>query len=169
MKTLEVLDKYRKIVGGLLKVDPEKIKFYSNKDLAKPNNFSEIGELVWDKPEDEGGEQNPISWSLGDYKITIDGKMLSTWKLYQLPHCCAIMVSCNVQVTNEFRGKRVGTVFNQLRQDIGRLLGYSCVMCTDIAQNTNQRKLLKTNGWKDIHEVKNKRTGNTVFISVINI
>ena len=64
---------------------------------------------------------------------------------------------------------RIGTILNQLRQDIGRLLGYSSIICTDIQQNTNQRKLLETNGWKDIHSVINKRTNNRVYLSVINI
>ena len=54
---------------------------------------------------------------------------------------------------------------NTFRQDIARTLGYSSLMCTDIEQNVNQRKLLKTNGWKDIHSVINKRTKNHVYIS----
>ena len=86
-----------------------------------------------------------------------------------MPHCCAFMVSCNVNVTEKYRGMRIGTILNQFRQDIGRVLNYSSILCTDIEQNTHQRKLLKTNGWKDIHDVVNKRTKNRVYISVINI
>lgn len=79
------------------------------------------------------------------------------------------MVSCNALVKEKYRGKRIGTILNQLRQDIGRLLGYSAIICTDIDKNTPQRKLLATNGWKDVYSVLNKRTKNLVHLAVINL
>jgi len=176
MKTLQILDKYRKIISGILNCKPEEINFIKDNEI--------IGELKHSKSEEEARlyceEQNitfnyddfliiQTDWSLGNYKIVFNDDIISTFKLYQLPHCCAFMVSCNVKVEENFRNKRIGTILNQLRQDLGRLLGYSAVLCTDIEQNINQRKLLKTNGWKDIHNVINKRTQNRVYLSVINI
>jgi hypothetical protein len=161
MKTLEVLDKYKKIISGILNCKPEEIKFYTN------NSNEEIGTIDFDK--------NKISknWELGYYKVIqqVEDKqiLISDWKLYQLQHCCAFMVSCNVRVKDEYRNKRIGTILNQCRQDIGRLLGYSAILCTDIEQNQNQRKLLKTNGWKDVFSIINKRTNNRVYLTVINI
>ena len=161
MKTIEVLDKYRKIISSILKCNPEDIKFYIN------HSKEEIGTIDFDK--------NIVSknWELGTYNVVQQigdvQKEISSWKLYQLQHCCAFMVSCNVKVEESYRSKRIGTILNQLRQDIGRLLNYSSIICTDIEQNINQRKLLKTNGWKDIHSVINKRTSNRVYLSIINI
>jgi len=161
MKTLEVLDKYKKILSPILQVNSEDISFWVDYML--------IGKITYDKKNDEFVK----NWNLGTYevKVKINDKyvQVSTFKLYQLPHCCAFMVSCNALVMPEFRGKRIGTILNSLRQDIGRLLGYSAILCTDIEQNNNQRKLLKTNGWKDIYSLVNKRTNNRVYISVINI
>lgn len=161
MKTSEILDKYRKIISSILKCESSDIKFYIG------NSKEEVGTIDFDK--------NEVSknWELGIYKVIQQignvQKVISTWNLYQLQHCCAFMVSCNVKVEESYRGKRIGTILNQLRQDIGRLLGYSSILCTDIEQNVNQRKLLKTNGWKDIHSVVNKRTNNRVYLSVVNI
>lgn len=176
MKTSEVLNKYRKIIAGLLSCNSEDISFYVNNEL--------IGELTYYKTEEEAREYSternipfnmedysnlPRCFKLGNYSVKYKDEVISTWKLYEMPHCCAFMISCNVKVIENFRNKRVGTILNQLRQDIGRLLNYSSIICTDIEQNKHQRQLLKTNGWKDIHDVINKRTRNRVFISVINI
>lgn len=159
MKTAELLDKYIKIIAAVLQCAEDQLQFCVN---GKP-----VGELYFDKPEIE------VHWSLGNYTLQLLGeekpKVIAIWKLYQLQHCCAFMVSCSSQVYPEYRGKRIGTILNTLRQDIGRLLGYSAILCTDIEQNVAQRKLLATNGWKDIHSIVNKRTKNRVYLSVINI
>lgn len=163
MKTAEVLDKYRKILSGILKCDPENILLY----IRKSGNWSDVGHFDYDK--------KTISqhWELGEYRVTqkigVVEVEISTFKLYQLQHCCAFMVSCNALVREKYRGKRIGTILNQLRQDIGRLLGYSAIICTDIDKNTPQRKLLATNGWKDVYSVLNKRTKNLVHLAVINL
>jgi len=161
MKTKEVLDKYRKILSKIINCSEQDIKFYID------NSKEEVGTFDYEK------DEVSKNWELGNYKIVQQigniQKEISSFKLYQLQHCCAIMVSCNVIVKKEYRGKRIGTILNQLRQDIGRLLGYSLVLCTDIEQNKHQRQLLKTNGWTDVYSVVNKRTKNRVYISVINI
>lgn len=163
MKTQEILDKYRKIIAPILKCESKDIKFfiYGRGETYKNQMVQdEIGSLNYEKDN---------NWSLGTYVVKIKNTEISRWKLYEMPHCCAFMISCNVTVNPDFRNKRIGTILNQLRQDIGRILNYSSVICTDIEKNTNQRKLLETNGWKDIHDVVNKRTKNRVYISVINI
>lgn len=175
MKTQAVLEKYQKVIGGLLKIDPKRIGFFVG------NN--EIKEIEYFEPEkdDKGNETGKQirrtywnGWSEGDYTVKIIGSKesftkLATFELYKLPHCCAILVSCKAWVNEQYRGKRVGTLLNNFRQDIGRLLGYSTLMCTDIESNIHQRQLLKTNNWRDIYSVINKRTKNRVFISVIDL
>jgi hypothetical protein len=163
METLEILDKYRKIIGGILNCNSENIKFYND------GNKEEIGTFDYDK------QCVSENWTLGTYEVyqIVDNydkpRLISSFKLYQLQHCCAFMVSCNAEIMEEYRNKRIGTILNNLRQDIGRQLGYTAILCTDIEQNVNQRKLLKTNGWKDIYSIINKRTNNRVYLSIINI
>ncbi len=154
----ELLDKYKKQISDKIGCKSEDILFcddFSNR---------EVQTLDYYKP--HGG--TPQSYSV---RIIIDDKQhyISTFKLYEMPHCCAIMISCNVDVKEKYRNKGIGTILNKFRQEIGLLLGYSLLLCTDIEQNTHQRRLLKNNGWKDIYNVLNKRTGNNVFISVINL
>lgn len=170
MKTEAVLKKYTKIIFSILQCEPKDIVF-----LVDNREIKEIKYLEPEKDKDGNvtGKQNEQAywreWSEGKYKVMIKNKKLSTFELYKMPHCCAILVSCQAFVAEEFRNKRIGTVLNDFRQDIGRLLGYSLLFCTDIEQNKHQRKLLKTNGWKDIYDVVNKRTKNRVYLSVINL
>ena len=170
MKTKELLDKYQKIISSVLNCKSEEIKF----TVAN----IEIAEIEYFEPEkDENMEETGIqirhtfwkNWSEGSYKVFQNDKLISSFELYKLPHCCAILVSCKSFVKEEFRGKRIGTIMNSFRQDVGRVLGYSSLMCTDIEQNKHQRQLLKTNGWTDIHSVINKRTKNHVYLSIINL
>lgn len=187
MKTKEILDKYTRLISGLIKCEPKDIKFftvestiYGMTDRAMEvmlKSAREINEVIYMEPEkdDKGNETGKkievrYDWCEGKYIVVLQEKvLLASFELYKLPHCCAILVSCKAFVNPLWRGRRVGTILNTLRQDLGRLLGYSTLMCTDINQNTHQRKLLATNGWKDIYEVKNKRTGNLVHVSVINL
>lgn len=187
MKTEAVLDKYRKIIAGLLGINWVCIKIYTLnhsissydiensrrigelfEDKFKTNNLKEIGELI---PYEGGSTKDDIhNWCEGKYIITINKEtILAAFELYRLPHCCAIMVSCKSIVNSKYRNKRVGTTLNLLRQDISRQLGYSLLMCTDISSNEHQRKLLETNGWSDIYKIENKRTNNQVHIHVINL
>jgi len=76
------------------------------------------------------------------------------------------MVSCNASIKRGFRNNKIGTILNSLRQDIGRIMNYSTILCTDVEQNTYQRRVLKTNGWTDVYSVKNKRTNNKVYLTV---
>lgn len=174
MKTQALLDKYKKLIGGLIKTKSENIKFYVGTSgiseycqdpigALKLCKAIEIGELSEEKKLDMN------NWCVGKYTVMNGKIMIASFELYQLPHCCAFLVSCKAYVNPQYRGKRVGTTLNNLRQDIGRALNYTTLMCTDIQTNVHQRQLLTTNGWKDIHEIKNKRTNNTVFLSVINL
>jgi len=170
MKTLQVLDKYRKQIEGLLSVAATDRDYHTNPvpviefqvSANGYNDWQTIGEIIPEK-------KYNCDWMLGAYRMLVDGRQAASWKLYQLPHCCAICVSCNALVEPAFRGKRIGTTLNSLRQEIARLLGYSLLLCTDVTKNEHQRKLLKTQGWKDIYEVYNRRTTNNVVISVINV
>lgn len=163
MKTKELLDKYRIIISSILNCKPEEIKFFVSGRGDTPESRSirdEISSLDYKKN---------FNWSLGNYTVFKGEELIASFVLYELHHCCAFMVSCKAEVMPRFRNKKIGTTLNQLRQDIGRVLGYSAILCTDIEQNTHQRQLLKTNGWKDIHSLVNKRTNNRVYLTVINI
>lgn len=154
-----LLQKYQTILFSLLNTKTVSIELLNN----STQKWMPICIDYYNKKETEK------TWELGSYRVMKGESLIASWKLYQLQHCCAYAVSCNAFVHNEYRNKGVGTLMNNLRQDICRILGYSALLCTDIDKNENQRKLLKTNGWKDIHNLINKRTGNNVYLSVINL
>jgi hypothetical protein len=176
IKTLRVLDKYQKLISGRLNCDPKEIKFFRDGLLVGELSYYKTEEEARKYAKDQGIPFNMENytfvkqdWGLGSFEVRHNGELISSFKLYQLPHCCAFAVSCNAQVYEGYRNNRIGTILNSFRQDISRLLGYSSLLCTDIESNKYQRQLLETQGWKDIHDVINKRTSNRVFLSVINI
>lgn len=157
MNVKEINQKYTKIISLILNCNESDIKIeYRAKEKYDWIPFN-IGDYV------------KSDFCLGDYRVLHQNNVISSWKLYELPHCCAYMVSCNVCVNEPFSNKGIGTQLNTYRQEVGRALGYSAILCTDLEMNTKQRKILKKNGWKDLHKIVNKRTNNTIFLSVINI
>jgi hypothetical protein len=168
MKTRELLDKYQKLLSGILKCKPEDVIFECG---TRGTSWTEIGSLDWKK--EETGEEFFHDWRVGCYRVIMrtdkNRVHIASFELYQMPHCCGIMVSCRAEVATGFRGRRIGTTLNTMRQDIGRILGFSYLMCTDIEKNTHQRQLLKTNQWKDLESFVNRRTGNRVYICGIHL
>jgi hypothetical protein len=160
-KPESIFVRYKQLIAAILQCDPIDIKFY----ISERGN---IGEAEW-KIRDELDSQDYIknnTAQLGYYEIFKDTIKVASFRLYQMPHCCAYVVSCNALVYEDFKNKGIGTLLNQLRQDIGIMLGYSSILCTDIESNTSQRNLLRRNEWIDVHSVVNKRTKNKVFISI---
>lgn len=170
-----ILDKYKTVIGILLGFEPSKIEFITyvkdacdwvplgglyyptDKDYQERNGFC-LTE-VWVIHNPEGKPAKEVVGMNGDYFI-------SKFKLYEMPHCCGIMVSCQAYINTIYRNKKVGTALNLMRQDLGRMLDYTVMLCTDIESNEHQRKLLAKQGFQDIYKFSNKRTNNDVFVSV---
>lgn len=159
---MEIIDKYKKLISEKTSFKIDAIKIYFKRPLQ--DNWIEVTDKYakeYEKPGDD--------WGLGEYKVSTEVGIISTWRLYQMPHCCAYMVSCNVNIAPSYRSKGLGTILNLLRIEIGKLKGFSAIICTDIEQNTCQRQILAKNGWKDVHSIKNKRTENRVYLSIIDL
>lgn len=109
-----------------------------------------------------------------NYRLVISDKEgytenVAEWGLIQMIGCCGICVSTRSFVSYKYRNKGLGSILNEIRIIYAKCLGYGILMCTDIEQNTAQRKILAKNGWKDIFSFVNPRSSNTVFISVIEL
>jgi GNAT superfamily N-acetyltransferase len=107
----------------------------------------------------------------GKYELRHDGedKPVASFQLHPMINCCGICVSTQAFVMDAYRNQGLNTLLNSLRIDMARHLGYSLLLCTDVVNNSPQRRVLKKNGWRDIYKFVNRRTSNTVAISVINL
>ena len=98
--------------------------------------------------------------------INVEGVVISRFELAQMLGCCGICISTGTYVHPDFRGKSVNIILNNFRIDIAKHLGYGLLMCTDLKSNTPQMKTLDKNGWKNIREFKNPRTGNILNVTI---
>ena len=101
MKTLNILDKYLTIISALINLNKEELSITLNKKI--------IGSIPdYNKPD------LLLDWSLGRYELVDkQNHLIASWELYQMPHCCGIMVSTRAHVGEPYRGKRVGGVLNK--------------------------------------------------------
>lgn len=95
-----------------------------------------------------------------------DSWLVTRFNLVPFPGCCAFMISTGVYVTSPFQRKGVNTLTNKLRQAIAKHYDYTTLICTDVITNEPERRTLAKEGWHDIYQVRNKRTGNQVAVSI---
>lgn len=95
--------------------------------------------------------------------------IISKFSLQQLPGCCGILLSTHSNVETAYRGKGVATRLNAFRKAIAHHQGYATLLCTDVASNVAQKKVLEKNGWREIHSFINPRTNNEVNISICDV
>lgn len=121
-------------------------------------------------------EQNPVHFRVDMRHVPEPNRdnnwyngWISEFNLQQFPACCGILLSTKSSVYHKFRGKGVATRLNAFRKAIAHHEGYSLLICTDVASNSPQNKVLAKNGWKDVHTFVNSRTGNTLNISVSEV
>lgn len=107
----------------------------------------------------------------GDVRFSIRTKThnIAGFTMLQLPGCCGVAISTRAVVGVPYRKRGLGALLNELRKDIAREAGYTVLMCTDVTRNTPQRKILEKNGWKNVFSFVNRRTGNEVAISVVEL
>ena len=60
----------------------------------------------------------------------------------------------------------IGTILNQLRQDMARLMGYTILVVTDKEVSQFNRSILDKLGYVDVFRFKNRRTDNNVICSI---
>jgi hypothetical protein len=121
------------------------------------------------------GEQESYSITLRRLNENVTYTVAS-WKMASLPGSCAYCITFHSKVGakgnpwNEdykaFTHRGLGTLLNQMKQDIAINLGYTVLICSDVLKNTYQRNILAKNGWDDIHTITNKRTENVIKLSV---
>jgi len=94
---------------------------------------------------------------------------IASFQLVEMPGCCGVLVSYHTCVSPKYREKGLASALHNIKLDMGRSMGYTMMMCTDIVGNDPQKKILRKNGWKRLAVFKNNRTTNHVSIYAKNL
>jgi hypothetical protein len=159
----EIVAKYQARIAELTGVKPEEVVFRASDGLVL--KFEPLtASRPYGKPAGE-------DFLIGRYIVMVKGDdyPIAGFNLYELPHCCGVMVSTSAYVSFKWRKRGIGQVLNAMRQDLGRFYGYTVMLCTDVVTNDPQRHILQKAGFQDLMQFENKRTGHQVAISAISL
>lgn len=86
------------------------------------------------------------------------------WELNPFPGCNQLIVSNHAFVYPEYRNKGVGKALHEKRLAQAKRLGYDYIICTVVATNYPQIKILERFKWEILTSFKNMETGNVIYI-----
>jgi GNAT superfamily N-acetyltransferase len=138
-----LFEPYRDEVAACIPSDP--------KDLKISSEFI-LGEI-------------PSMW----LTLNLNDQEVARGLIQQMPGCCGLCISTAASVHPSYRGKGIGTLMNEFRIDVARYADYGAMICTDVLHNDAQQKILTKNGWSNIFEFDNPRTGNAIGIHIIDV
>jgi len=115
------------------------------------------------------GQEVKINNDTTHYQITAGSRIVAGWYLQEMPGCCGICVSTGAYVMPDFRKKGIGSLLNKLRIAIATELKYGLLLCTDVADNTPQQRILEKNGWDKIDVFSNPKTDNIINVHTIKL
>lgn len=100
-----------------------------------------------------GRELQFEAWSRPNIEAQYGAIQVSRFSISLLPGCAHIVVFHGVTVRPELRHRGVGTRMHQLRLAIAREYGATLALCTVIAGNSVEKRILEANGWVKSHDV----------------
>lgn len=159
MNRLEVIiEKYRAELAEKIDHSDFTIKCVKERSLGSYNHY------FYDIPFGDYLVTIPVNATIGVENRTIAGFSLSG-----TAGCCGMAISHGAFVFGSWSNKGIDTILQKIRMDIARENGYTILLCTDIAANTYQNKILAKNGWTKIFDFVNKRTGNNLNVHIVQL
>jgi hypothetical protein len=160
------LDFYKDKIKKLANVSEVRVQVAPMEGDTYSEKWYEANDYYLRKTSYEGGAR--IRLITTGSRVGID-RVIAGFNLMQMPACCGICVLTGSYVNYDFRSRGIATLLGQLQRDIATWNGFTVLLCTDVATNTPQKKVLSRNGWFDIWRFQNKRTDNHVDISVTDL
>ena len=109
-------------------------------------------------------------------KIIKDGKeqvfphhyqnRIGGFALYPMPGCCGMVVSTATFLFPDFRGTEISVKFRELKNNLAKHLGYSCMIATGITDDVLSHKNLLKSNYEIVKNFTNSRTDNKLDIAV---
>lgn len=120
-------------------------------------------------------DSNEVFAQLTGQTILIKAKALNEYRtvgkfsMAEFPGCCGVVVNYHAQIETQFRGKGLGKLMLQIREDAARRANYSVLLATVDEKNEPEKNLLTKNKWVRVAAFKNKKTANMIslFIKIL--
>ena len=93
------------------------------------------------------------------YRVRNKTGFVSRWSCSRFAGCNLLVVTSDVIVREDLRGKGIGTFLRQLRQTAYRKAGFKGEMCTVRSDNNGQIKIMEKLGARVINELPSDRGG----------
>ncbi len=87
---------------------------------------------------------------------------ISRFILRGMPGCHGVCINHAVEVFDPYKNRGIGTILNDMRNEIARDLGYGVMVCTVVSTNIPQIRIMEKNFWQRMFEFNNLRTNNMV-------
>jgi hypothetical protein len=94
---------------------------------------------------------------------------IAYFSLAKLAGCCGACVSYYSYVDFSYRGGGLGKLLNEIRIEMARQMKFGLLICTDVATNVAQTKILDSVGWTKALDFQNPKTGHTVNLHYIKL
>lgn len=77
---------------------------------------------------------------------------------------CGILVSHNMYIYHEHRGKGLGQLLQPFKEKVAKLYNYTMMQATTLKTNDAENHILQKFDWQKLYEFTNRRTKNDIII-----
>lgn len=139
------------------KFGPKLIKLVKN-DIKSPHIS---GVFYWEPGKNNFG---------ASVNIMTEHKRIAGFRMEQMQGCCAVLISFDTIVYEEYRGLGIGTLMQSMKEWIARKRGFVKIISTSTTDNEVQTSLLKSSGWTRLSKpFCNPKTDNVIVIWEKNV
>jgi len=94
--------------------------------------------------------------------LTYD-ETIFTFKLIEMPGCCAYLISTGTYVGRKYGGKGVAQFLQKLKYEMAKDSHYPYLIATTVKNNEIENHILRKFNWELVDEITNSRTKNIVL------
>lgn len=104
-----------------------------------------------------------VGWEAGGAREATE-RHIGAFFFSPMPGCCGVVVSHGSFLNNTERGSNLGEFFHDLKAEVARRLGYTCMLATTRTDNFPEVIGASKKGWKMHEAFTNPRTRNQLVV-----